>query len=121
MGVGCCFSANDIFKTLFNIPLLVPEQLLWSRRSKAASTISPVAFVTPSKDGPTCQGLPDYNFQGIPGTKKNFHHKVQGSALPSGLVSLPFSSDCVGEGVGEELKLKLDSAILGKNSLLAKI
>lgn len=42
VSVGGCFSATDIFKSLFYILLLAPEQLLWSRRrSKAAPTISP--------------------------------------------------------------------------------
>lgn len=66
-------------------------------------------------------GAPRLQCPGYPRYKKNFHHKVQGSALPSGVVSLPLLSDCVEEGVGEELNLKLDSAMLGRNSLLAKI
>lgn len=84
------------------IPLLVPEQLLWSRRSKAASTISPAAFGSPSsKDGLMCQGLPVNIFQGIPGTHKKLRYKVRGSGLPCGSVSLPFPSEWVGEGVAE--------------------
>lgn len=68
---GCHFSDVDVFKSLFYIPLLVPEQLLWSRRSKAASTISPAAFGSPSnKNGLMCQGLPVNIFQDIPGTHK---------------------------------------------------
>lgn len=59
-----------VFKSLFSIPLLVPEQLLWSRRSKAASTISPAAFVGPSLlDRATCPALPVSIFWGVPGTK----------------------------------------------------
>lgn len=90
--LGCRFSVFDVFKSLFYIPLLVPERLPWSRRSsKAASTISPAVFGrTSNKDGLTGPELPVCIFKRVPGTHKKLRYEVGGSGLPSGSASLPF-------------------------------